>query len=136
MLTREQILEELKAMAVNFPTLAEHINELIERAEDEEAALVRGDIEIHEGRFQVRVAGRIVEELTATEFRLLLFLAKKPGWVYPRSRLIEELSGDCAITERAIDVQIVGLRRKLGEFSNYIQTVRGVGYRFKEIDNA
>ncbi|MCJ8344837.1 winged helix-turn-helix domain-containing protein, partial [bacterium] len=73
-------------------------------------------------------------DLTITEFKVLLSLAKKPGWVLSREQLIVAAHGDfCDITHRAIDVQIVTLRKKLGKASSLIQTVRGVGYRFKKV---
>ena len=78
------------------------------------------------------VRGKPVE-LTATEFKLLYFLAQRPGWVFTRQQILDGVHGDnYAITERAVDVQVVGLRRKLGPAGGYIETVRGVGYRFKE----
>lgn len=72
-------------------------------------------------------------DLTITEYKVLLSLAKKPGWVLSREQLITAAHGDfCDITHRAIDVQIVTLRKKLGTASKLIETVRGVGYRFKK----
>lgn len=72
-------------------------------------------------------------ELTSTEFRLLSFLANRPGWVFTRSQIIDGIHGEnYPITDRAVDVQVVGLRKKLHEAGRYIETVRGVGYRFKE----
>ena len=72
-------------------------------------------------------------DLTTSEYNLLVMLLKKPGWVFTRNQIIDEIRGaDVAITSRAIDVVIVSLRKKLTEFSDYIQTVRGVGYRLKE----
>ena len=72
-------------------------------------------------------------DLTYTEFRLLQLLANRPGWVYTRFQIVDALRGDdYPVTERSVDVQIVGLRKKLGSGGKYIQTVRGVGYRFKE----
>lgn len=89
------------------------------------------DLQIHVGRHEVLVAGEPVE-LTATEFRILHFLARRPGWVFSRQQILDGACGDSsAVTERAVDVQIVGLRKKLGVAGSYIQTVRGVGYRFK-----
>jgi two-component system, OmpR family, alkaline phosphatase synthesis response regulator PhoP len=71
--------------------------------------------------------------LTVTEFRILHFLARRPGWVFSRDQIISAVKGDdYPVTERSVDVQIVGLRKKLGDAGNYIETVRGVGYRFKE----
>ena len=71
--------------------------------------------------------------LTNSEFRILHFLAKKPGWVFSRYQIVDAVHGDdYPVTERSVDVQIVGLRKKLGSLGEYIETVRGVGYRFKE----
>jgi two-component system phosphate regulon response regulator PhoB len=71
--------------------------------------------------------------LTVSEFRILHFLARRPGWVFSRDQIITAVKGDdYPVTERSVDVQIVGLRKKLGSAGNYIETVRGVGYRFKE----
>ena len=87
---------------------------------------------IHPGRHEVLVQGRPVD-LTATEFRLLAFLARRPGWVFTRSQIVQGVQGeDYAVSERAVDVQIVGLRKKLGPAGQYIETVRGVGYRLKD----
>jgi two-component system phosphate regulon response regulator PhoB len=60
-------------------------------------------------------------------------LAERPGWVFSRYQIVDALRGeDYPVTERSVDVQVVGLRKKLGSAGKYIQTVRGVGYRFKE----
>lgn len=98
----------------------------------EKQVLVRGDITIDALRHKVLVKNKPVE-LTATEFGLLYFLAQKPGWVFTRQQIVDHVKGeDYAVTDRAVDVQVVGLRRKLGSYGKYIETVRGVGYRFKE----
>jgi len=87
---------------------------------------------IHPGRNEVFVEG-VPVELTYTEFRVLSLLAARPGWVFSRSQIMDAVRGeDYAVTERAVDVQIVGLRKKLGSMGPYIETVRGVGYRFKD----
>jgi two-component system phosphate regulon response regulator PhoB len=87
---------------------------------------------IHPGRHEVRVDDCPVT-LSSTEFRVLYFLASRPGWVFSRQQILDGVHGDnYAITDRAVDVQIVGLRKKLGDAGKYIETVRGVGYRFKE----
>lgn len=109
--------------------------ETAEEGDDQEAIRIH-DLVIHSGRHEVRVGGEPVE-LSSTEFRLLRLLAHKPGWVFTRQQILEGIHGDSfAITERAVDVQIVGLRKKLGKAGNYIETVRGVGYRFKEEPSA
>lgn len=97
-----------------------------------DAAIVLGDIAIDPGRHEVTVQGMPVA-LTSTEFRLLHYLALHPGWVFTRYQLVEAVRGeDYMVTERAVDVQVVGLRKKLGARGHYIETVRGFGYRFKE----
>jgi len=100
---------------------------------EESDQLVHGELVIHPGRNEVLVAGRPIE-LTFTEFRVLLFLASRPGWVFTRYQIVNAVRGeDYAVTDRAVDVQIVGLRKKLGACGTLIETVRGVGYRFKDL---
>jgi two-component system phosphate regulon response regulator PhoB len=90
------------------------------------------DLVINPGRHEV-MGGKTGIELTASEFRLLHFLAQRPGWVFTREQIVDGVKGeDYAVTDRAVDVQMVSLRRKLGRRADYIETVRGVGYRFKE----
>ncbi len=90
------------------------------------------DIVINPGRHEVMVAGKTVD-LTLTEFQILQFLARHPGWVFTRYQIVNEIRGDeTIVTDRSVDVQIVGLRKKLGDAGQYIETVRGVGYRFRE----
>ncbi len=87
---------------------------------------------IHPGRNKVEADGQNVD-LTYTEFKILTVLASRPGWVFNRSQIVDAVHGEgYAVTDRAVDVQIVGLRKKLGLCGDYIETVRGVGYRFKE----
>jgi DNA-binding response OmpR family regulator len=72
-------------------------------------------------------------ELTYSEFRLLELFLVNPGRVFQRNAIIEKINGiDYYATERSVDVLVVGLRKKLGEFKKYLETVRGVGYRFSE----
>lgn len=90
------------------------------------------DLVIDPGRNKVLVAGREVD-LTLTEFRLLHLLAGRPGWVFSRTHIVDAIRGEgYAVTDRSVDVQIVGLRKKLGDAGAYVETVRGIGYRFKE----
>ena len=110
---------------------AEHDQSGEDEEEDSEVVEIR-DLKIHPGRHEVFICGKLVD-VTATEFKLLHFLAQRPGWVFTRQQILDGVHGDnYAITDRAVDVQIVGLRKKLGEAGSYIETVRGVGYRFKE----
>ncbi len=90
------------------------------------------DMVINPERHEVLVKDRKVE-LTATEFGLLAFLARRPGWVFTRNQIIDGVKGEGhSVTDRSVDVQIVGLRKKLGPAGKYIETVHGVGYRFME----
>jgi two-component system phosphate regulon response regulator PhoB len=99
---------------------------------DEEAPIKVHDLVIHPGRHEVLVKGKPVE-LTLTEFRILHVLARRPGWVFTRYQIVNSVRGDdYPVTDRSVDVQVVGLRKKLGTQARYIETIRGVGYRFKE----
>jgi len=104
-----------------------------EAAPADDSGVIRiRELTIHPGRNEVLVDGEEVE-LTFTEFRVLHLLAARPGWVFTRGQIVDAVRGESyAVTERAVDVQIVGLRRKLGASGKYIETVRGVGYRFKD----
>jgi two-component system phosphate regulon response regulator PhoB len=98
----------------------------------EKDILRRGDISIDTGRRRVEVCEEPVE-LSFTEFQILAMLCRRPGWVFTRSQIVDAVRGDnYPVTERSVDVQIVGLRKKLGPCGHYIETVRSVGYRFKE----
>ena len=89
-------------------------------------------IEINPGRHEVRVQGKAVE-MTFCELRILHLLASRAGWVLTRPQIVDGVRGaDYPVTDRAVDVHIVSLRRKLGARADCIETVRGVGYRFKE----
>jgi len=99
---------------------------------DEMATVNIHDLEINPGRRSVLAKGEPID-LTYTEFQLLLLLARRPGWVFTRSQIVDLIRGsDYPVTDRSVDVQIVGLRKKLGTCGKYIETVRGVGYRFGE----
>jgi two-component system alkaline phosphatase synthesis response regulator PhoP len=99
---------------------------------DDQAVIKIHGIVIHPGRHEVLISGQPVS-LTFTEFRLLHFLAQRPGWAFSRNQIVDAVRGDdYPVTERSVDVQVAGLRKKLGDFGDYIETVRGVGYRFKE----
>jgi len=90
------------------------------------------DMVIHPGHHEVTITGRRIH-LTPTEFRMLHLLVRRPGWVLTRTQIVDGIHGkDYAVTERSVDVQMTGLRRKLGAWGARIETVRGVGYRFME----
>jgi two-component system, OmpR family, alkaline phosphatase synthesis response regulator PhoP len=99
---------------------------------DASAALKIHRIAIHPGRHEVLVGTEPVD-LTASEFRVLHFLAMRPGWVFTRSQIIEAIHGeDHQATNRSVDVLIASLRRKLGAAGECIETVHSVGYRCRE----
>jgi len=90
------------------------------------------DMVIHPGRHEALAGGKPLD-LTFTELRILRLLASRPGWVFSRDQIVTAVHGEAyPVTDRAVDVQIVGLRKKLGARARYIETVRGVGYRFQE----
>jgi two-component system alkaline phosphatase synthesis response regulator PhoP len=100
-------------------------------ASDAETIRIHGLV-IDRGRRSLTIDDQWID-LTFTEFQVLAFLASRPGWVFTRTQIVDAVRGDdYPVTDRSVDVQIVGLRKKLGDFGNLIETVRGVGYRFKE----
>ena len=115
--------------------LLAHIRAALRRSSTAPATrdtLAAGAIFLDRGRREATVSGHPVD-LTFTEFEVLWYLASRPGMVFTRSQIVDAVRGaDYPVTERAVDVQIVGLRRKLGEAGALIETVRGVGYRFRD----
>lgn len=106
-----------------------------ERADSGTTTIVVGNLMINRGKHQVLLDDQEIQ-LTATEFGILTLLAGKCGWVFTRQQIIDAVRGyDFLITPRAIDVQIFGLRKKLGEAGGMIETVRGIGYRFRNADD-
>lgn len=103
------------------------------KAPAEETAVIKlKDLVIHPGRHEVAARGKRAD-LTSTEFRILHLLARRPGWVFTRQQIIDAARGDeYPVTDRSVDVHIVGLRKKLGSLGERIETVRGVGYRYRE----
>jgi two-component system phosphate regulon response regulator PhoB len=116
--------------------LVARIKAVLRRAAGEPAdpgAAVRiHELVIHPGRHEVLLGGRPIV-LTPTEFHVLHFLASRPGWVFTRYQIADAVhEGDALVTDRSVDVQIAGLRKKLGSAAAHIETVRGVGYKFKD----
>lgn len=90
------------------------------------------DLTIDTTRHEVKVKNKRID-LTATEFRLLHFLASHPGRVFSRDQLLSRAIGEGAVViDRNVDVHIRVIRKKLGKNREYIETIRGVGYRFKD----
>ena len=102
---------------------------------DEANVLKHNSLSINLKARNVIVEGKKID-LTFTEFEILKLLASHSKWVYTRSEIINNIRGDdYIVTDRTIDFQIVGLRKKMGPVGKYIKTVRGVGYRFEDEDN-
>ncbi len=102
-----------------------------ESDESRKSIIVVDGLEIDKGRHEVKLNGAEIL-LTTTEFSILSLLAAKPGWVFTRQQIIDFARGyDFLITPRAIDVQIFGLRKKLNEYGKMVETVRGIGYRYR-----
>ena len=94
--------------------------------------ITRGRLHLDIASYTVYI-GEEQLDLTNVEFRLLELLARQPGKVFSRSQIIERINGmDYFAAERSVDVQIAGLRKKMGPYKESIQTVRSVGYRFNE----
>lgn len=115
--------------------LSARVKAVIRRQDGEDGAaegvMTIDGLSIHPEKHRAAIDGNPLE-LTLTEFQVLVFLARRPGWVYTRSQIVDAVRGDdYPVTDRSVDVQIVGLRKKLGSYASYIETVRGVGYRFK-----
>lgn len=105
---------------------------LEEEATEADPIIRKGKLCLRPARHEATVNDEAVE-LTAGEFRMLLAMVRRPGIVFTRERLLEVVHGpNHAVTDRAVDVMVVGLRRKLGSAGNHVETVRGLGYRFVE----
>ena len=101
-------------------------------AREEGRILRHGDVVVDPARPEVRAEGKPVS-LTATEFRILQYLASRPGRVLSRDEIIDAALGRGAVVlDRTIDVHITAIRRKLGRAGEMIETVRGFGYKLRD----
>ncbi len=117
--------------------LVARVRALLRRPTDRTLDADRAVVEIHgltidPVRHEARLEGNRLE-LTLTEFRILHWISRHPGRVCTRQQIIDAVRGDdYPVTERSVDVQVASLRKKMGEQAELIQTVRGVGYRFRD----
>ncbi len=92
----------------------------------------RGELVIEPTKHKVKLAGKEIV-LTASEFKMLMALATHPGRVFTREQLINQSLGEnIVVVDRNIDVHIRAIRKKLGEQYSFIETIRGIGYRFSD----
>jgi len=121
-----------KVLAARIRAALRRVAEPVEAGSAGADAVTRGELRVDRARREVTLAGTSVE-LSATEFDILDLLCRDPGRVFSRSQIIDAVRGhDYPVTDRSVDVQILSLRRKLGPGGELIETVRGVGYRFKD----
>jgi len=119
----------------SFPVLEARIQSVLRRGikdNIENDNIHNSGIAISSRKREVHIDGKKIEDLTFTEFQILHLLASHPGWVFTRYQIIDKIRGDnYPVTDRSVDFQIVGLRKKMGEKGKLINTIRGVGYRFQ-----
>ena len=119
----------------SFPVLEARIQSVLRRVKngiDENSNISNSGIVISSRKREVQIDGEKIEDLTFSEFQILHLLASHPGWVFTRYQIIDKIRGDnYPVTDRSVDFQIVGLRKKMGEKGKLINTIRGVGYRFQ-----
>ena len=121
-----------KVLIARVRSLLRRTQSRISEAKAMDEVVQIGPIVLDAGRHEVTLEGKPVD-LSATEFAILEFMMRNPGWVFSRNQIIDAVKGkDYPVTERSVDVQILGLRKKLGPAGNRIETVRGVGYRFQD----
>ena len=109
------------------------VKAVLKRGHEEDTKLIKaGPVAIDVNKSAASVDGKLLS-LTATEFKLLVELAKSPGRVLTREVLLDRVWGnDCYVIDRTVDTHITRLREKLGDYGDCIETVRGFGYRFRE----
>ena len=138
----EDIVKGLETAADDYITkpfsikvLIARVNAVLKRSievgEDKSKDILINGINIKTKSREVRVNENLINDLTFSEFQILYLLTGHPGWVFTRYQIIDKIRGDnYPVTDRSVDFQIVGLRKKLGDAGKLIKTVRGVGYRF------
>jgi len=127
--------DDYVAKPFSVKVLLERIRALLRRRENGGAGgniLVSQGVMVDRERHRVTVDDKLLD-LTPSEFGLLEALVRQPGRVFSRSELIDAaLGGDSLVLERTIDVHVRSLRKKLGAHAVLVETVRGVGYRFRD----
>jgi phosphate regulon transcriptional regulator PhoB len=115
--------------------LIARIRAIMRRGTEQQSGSIveKGEIIIDSAKHKVVVGNKEIS-LTTTEFKLFEYMARRPGVVLSREMILDAVSGDDAVVcDRTVDAHVKSLRRKLGKAKDYIETVRGAGYRFKEV---
>jgi two-component system phosphate regulon response regulator PhoB len=126
--------DDFVAKPVSPRVLIARVRALLRRASAESEpgeVLNLGSIQLDAGRHEVVACGKRVD-LTHKEFKILQFLAARPGRVRTREEIVEHIAGGPNVLERTVDVHVAAIRRKLGDAGNRLETVIGVGYRLRE----
>ncbi len=141
----EDIIKGLEAGAddyitkpFSFKILFARIKSVLRRKKTKESSN-KGPVNLYGVKIDPQTRQVIINEnelkLTFTEFQILYLLASHPGWVFTRYQIINKIRSDNnSVTDRSVDFQIVGLRKKMNNLGKLIETIRGVGYRFKSKD--
>ena len=141
----EDIIKGLEAGAddyitkpFSFKILLARIKSVLRRKKTKESSN-KGPVNLYGVKIDPQTRQVIINEnelkLTFTEFQILYLLASHPGWVFTRYQIIDKIRSDNnSVTDRSVDFQIVGLRKKMNNLGKLIETIRGVGYRFKSKD--
>jgi DNA-binding response OmpR family regulator len=135
--------EDYLSKPIRIRELLSRVKKILKRKSGEETGRVKkemreiiecGPLKMNRVSYKVFLNDELLE-LTIGEFKLLELLANQPGKVFSRNQIIEKINGaQYFATERSIDVQVAGLRKKLGEYKEAVETVRSVGYRFSEAE--
>ncbi len=122
---------------VSNRVISAQVKAVLRRSGVEESKTLQVDnLTIYEDEYRASLEGKDLG-LTLTEFELVRYLVRHPRKVFTRQQLLETIWKDAMmVTERTVDAHIKNLREKLGPFARHIQTVRGVGYRFVQGDDA
>lgn len=127
----KELIVRLKKILKRHKTASQQKDASLKNFPDNSNIITYNEITIDIEKYQVFMNNTEVE-LTYSEFKLLQLFITRKGKVYSRNQIIEKLNGmDYMATERSVDVQIVGLRKKMGSLKNYLETVRGLGYRMR-----
>jgi len=122
----------LRVLVARVRAILRRRENLAGKTENIQTIIMHKGIEINTTRHTITNGDNRID-LSATEFSILEFLVKNPGWVFSRNQIIETCkNSDYPVTERSVDVQILSIRKKLGEKGALIETVRGIGYRMAE----